>query len=221
MSSASKLSINSKYNLYTNYDTISGVKVDVVSILNYEQAQNKGFSITNLAINEKVIDLDSDTTEEYLKNQLYYHCVYRDSDNNETTYLVWDDVIDSDRTTKLSVKYSYTLELDVNSSLISNLPTIENSITTAITNTYGSSVVPNLVSNGETTELDSTAQTLETYKKLFNEASSVIEKLASLKQIESLINYFASDDMYSKIQSLSDSLSNIQDTVSTISEMIS
>lgn len=221
MGTMTKLSINSKYNLYTNYATISGVQVMVTSILNYDEAQNRGFSITNLAINEKVIDLNSDETTEYLKNQLYYLCIHTDVNGNKSVYLVWDDIIDSDKTTKLSTKYNYTLELDISSDLISNLPTIENSIKTYINQTYGSSVSPTLTSNGETSELDTTTQELNKYKELFNEAKGIADKLASLKQIESLINYFANDDMYTKIQELSDSLNSIQTTVSTIAEMIS
>lgn len=221
MGTMTKLSINSKYNLYTNYATISGVQISVEAILNYDAAQNRGFSITNLAINEKVIDLNSDETIEYLKDQLYYLCIHTDVNNNESVYLVWDDIIDSDKTTKLSTKYNYTLELDISSNLISNLPTIENSIKTYINQTYGSSVTPTLTSNGETSTLDTTTQELNKYKELFNEAKGIADKLASLKQIESLINYFANDDMYSKIQELSDSLNSIQTTVSTIAEMIS
>lgn len=221
MATSNKLMINCKYNLYTNYGTINGVKVDVTAMLNYDEAQNRGYSITNLAINEKVIDLNSDETFEYLKEQIYYLCIARDANNNEIVYLVWDDVIDSDKTTKLSVKYTYTLELDVNSNLISNLPTIEDSIKTYINKTYGSSVQANLSTIGEESNLDETTKELNQYKALFNEAKGLADKMASLKQIESLINYFANDDMYAKIQELSDSLNTIQTTVSTISEMIS
>ena len=106
--------------------------------------------------------------------------------------------------------------------MISDLPTIENSITTFIKTTYGNSVIPTLVGNGEVeSTTDSKTQELNKYKELFNIATGVAEKLANLKQIESLINYFAKDDMYEKINDLSEQLSNIQSTVATISAQIS
>lgn len=220
--SANNLSINSKYLLYTNYSTISGLKVKVIGILNYSKAQEVPYSIKNLAINEKVVDTTNNDTEEYLKNQLYYLCIYTDANGRETPYLVWDDVIDTQRTTKLSISYDYSLNLEVSSDLISDLPTIENSINTFIKTTYGNSVIPTLISNGEVkSTTDSKTQELNKYKELFNIASGVAEKLANLKQIESLINYFAKDDMFEKINDLSEQLSNIESTVATISAQIS
>ena len=220
--SANKLSINSKYLLYTNYSTISALKVKVIGILNYSKAQEVPYSIKNLAINEKVVDITNNDTEEYLKNQLYYLCIYTDANGKETQYLVWDDVIDTQRTTKLSISYDYSLNLEVSSDLISDLSTIENSINTFIKTTYGNSVIPTLVSNGEVkSTTDSKTQELNKYKELFNIATGVAEKLANLKQIESLINYFAKDDMYEKINDLSEQLSNIESTVATISAQIS
>lgn len=220
--SANNLSINSKYLLYTNYSTISALKVKVIGILNYTKAQEVPYSIKNLAINEKVVDTSTDNTEEYLKNQLYYLCVHTDSAGKETPYLVWDDVIDTQRTTKLSISYDYSLNLEVSSDLIADLPTIENSINTFIKSTYGNSVIPTLIGNGETkSTTDTKMQELNRYKELFGIATGVAEKLANLKQIETLINYFAKDDMYEKISGLSEQLSNIESTVATISAQIS
>ena len=196
--SANNLSINSKYLLYTNYSTISALKVKVIGILNYSKAQEVPYSIKNLAINEKVVDTTNNDTEEYLKNQLYYLCIYTDANGKETPYLVWDDVIDTQRTTKLSISYDYSLNLEV------------------------SSDIPTLISNGETkSTTDTKTQELNKYKELFNIATGVAEKLANLKQIESLINYFAKDDMYEKVNNLSEQLSNIESTVATISAQIS
>ena len=66
---ANNLSINSKYLLYTNYSTISALKVKVIGILNYSKAQEVPYSIKNLAINEKVVDTTNNDTEEYLKDR--------------------------------------------------------------------------------------------------------------------------------------------------------
>lgn len=219
---ASKLCINSEYLLFTNYGTINGEKVKVKAILNYEKANEIPFSIKNLAINEKVIDVTALETDTYIENQLYYLCISKDANGNENSILVWDDVIDSSKTTKLAAEYNYTLNLTVSAALIADLPTIENSITTFINNTYGNTVIPNLVANGEVeTTLDSKTQELNRYKEMLQDAMGLADKMAKLKQIETLINYFAKDDMYQKIVSMSDALSEIQSTISTISAQIS
>lgn len=219
---ASKLCINSEYLLFTNYGTINGEKVKVKAILNYEKANEIPFSIKNLAINEKVIDVTALETDTYIENQLYYLCISKDANGNENSILVWDDVIDSSKTTKLAAEYNYTLNLTVSAALIADLPTIENSITTFINNTYGNTVIPNLVANGEVeTTLDPKTQELNRYKEMLQDAMGLADKMAKLKQIETLINYFAKDDMYQKIVSMSDALSEIQSTISTISAQIS
>ena len=160
---ATKLAIESQYLLYTNYGTYSGLNVKVKAILNHEKAAEVPFSIKNLAINEKVIDITANETDTYLNSQLFYLCV--STDGSETQYLVWDDVIDSSKTTKVSTTYNYSLNLEVNNSLIADLPTIERSITTFIQSTYGNTVIPTLVSNGEIeSTLDSKTQELNKYK---------------------------------------------------------
>lgn len=219
---ASKLSINAQYLLYTNYGTINGEKVKVKAILNYEKANEIPYSIKNIAINEKVIDVESTETDTYIENQLYYLCIVTDANGDELSLIVWDDIIDSTKTTKLSVEYNYSLDLNVSAALVADLPTIENSIVTFIKNTYGNTVVPNLIANGEVdTTTDAKTQELNNYKNLFQEASALADKMAKLKQIETLINYFAKDDMYEKIVNVSKTLSEIQSTIATISAQIS
>ncbi|MGL4950044.1 MAG: hypothetical protein ACRC5M_06650 [Anaeroplasmataceae bacterium] len=222
MATSNKLKINSQFLLYTTYSTINNQKVKVVGVLNYDEAQAIPYSIKSLAINEKVIDLENGDTEGYLKDQLYFHCIVTDSNGDTSPILVWDDIIDVNKTTMLSVTYTYSLALEVNSDVISNLPTIENSITTFINNTYNSTVKPTLISYGmESNTTDNTSRELAMYKELFESAKALADKMSTLKQIETLINYFAKDDMYAKVTGISESLSYIQDTVSSISEMIS
>jgi len=219
---ANKLEINSTYLLFTNYSTISNLKVTVKAIMNYEKASAIPYSIKNLAINEKVIDLTAENTDEYFEDQLYYLCIYTDEKGDENQCIVWDDVVDSNNTTKTNTKYDYSLQLDIKSDLLSNLPTIEKSITTFITTTYGTNIVPTLVKNGELkSSVDEKILEHERNKELLNDALLLANKIAALKQIEDLINYFAKDDMYTKIEDISNSLSTIQNTISTISSMIS
>lgn len=216
----SKLDINSEYLVYTNYETISAKKLKIVGILNYEQALDLPYSVIVLALNENVVKANEDT-EAYLKNLLFYKCTSLNSNNEEEIYIIWDDIINFNKTTKLSVTYEYRLSLDIQTGLISDKATIENSITTFINNTYSGTVKPELVSLGtsESTE-DETTKQLEEYKNLFEIAKGLADKMAKLKQIEELIDYFAKDDMKEKIQDMSEAITSMQEDISAISAMI-
>lgn len=217
MGTINKLSVDTDYLLYTNYNSIPGVKVKVTGVMNYDEAILLPFSITAIAINEKVVDPEGDT-EEYLRKQLFYKCITKDVDSNETVYVVWDDIINSEKTTRLSVDYNYTLKLTVDSSIENSISDIVSDITSYIITTYGSQVTPELTQIGiGVTENNE----LEEYKQQLDIAKTVISKLASLKQIETLIDYFAKDDMNEKLVSINEQLGNIMDTVNTISDLVS
>ena len=217
---STKLDINSEYLVYTTYETISALKLKIVGILSYEQALELPYSVKVLALNEKVVDTN-DNTEEYLKDLLFYKCTRTNSKNEEEIYVIWDDIIDFNKTTKLSVSYEYRLTLDISSDLISDKSTIENSITTFIANNYGNTVKSELIAYGTTDSTeDETTKQLNYYKELFESAKALADKMAKLKQIESLINYFAKDDMQEKIKTFNESLTSIQDDIAAISAII-
>lgn len=219
MATNKKLELNTKYLLFTKYNTIPGLEVEVVGLINYQEAEDLPFSITNLAINEKVVD--SEDTDAYLKDQLYFKCIYKDEDNNETIYLVWDDIIDEIRTTRLSVQYKYNLLLDVDTGIDVSLNTVIESVASYIGTNFGSNIRPTITSLGIVSEELTRDDILNQYKEQLEICKTVLNKLASLKQIETLINYFAKDDMIEKIKTMSDQLTNIQDTMGTISDLIS
>ena len=219
MATNKKLELNTKYLLFTKYNTIPGLEVEVVGLINQQEAKDLPFSITNLAINEKVVD--SEDTDVYLIDQLYFKCIYKDEDNNETIYLVWDDIIDEIRTTRLSVQYKYNLLLDVDTGIDVSLNTVIESVASYIGTNFGPNIRPTITSLGIVSDELTTDDILNQYKEQLEICKTVLNKLASLKQIETLINYFAKDDMIEKIKTMSDQLTNIQDTMGTISDLIS
>ncbi len=223
MGTISKLEVNVPYLLYTTNDTILAKKITVVGVLNYDQALKENYSITGIAINEKVVSTDYDTTEEYLRTQLFYKCIEYDEDQTnleDKVYLVWDDIIDLTRTTRLSSTYKFQLTLEINNNLDVSLNTVMTKIQDYIITEFEENIVPTLVQTQVVGQND-TKQLLEDYMKKFEEARSVINKMASLKQIESLIDALVSSNMITNINDINDKLTTIAGTVATISDLIS
>jgi len=223
---ANKLKINTSYLLFTNYNTISTQKVKVVGIINYEQTLKLSYSVTGMSINEKVVELSEEygtDTEEYLRNQLYYKCVALNDDNKEKVdqiYLVWDDIIDTTRTTQLNTEYNYNLRLIVNNNLTESIDDIKKEIETFIEERYKKFIDVNMSINRVISRNDTKAM-LDDYMEKFEDARILITKMANLKQIETLIEMLVSGKMMDNINDISGKLSTINDTCNSISALIS
>lgn len=108
-----KLSINKSYSLFTTSDYISNKKIKVLGFIGYDRASQYKTFVENVAINEKFIDTVEDT-ETYLKSLIYYDCGVIEYNNGEWLLtgehiIVWDDIIDTDRTIRLEDQYVYKL----------------------------------------------------------------------------------------------------------------
>lgn len=219
---SNKLSINGEYLIYTLYGTISALSVKVAGILNYSEAKDLPYSIKVIANNEKVIsDKNEEDTEEYLSGLLYYKCVYENSSGEEELVIIWDDIIDWSKTIRKSTDYEYRLTLSIGSDLINDKTTIENAITTYITKTFAGGITPKLVALGTSEESeDQTTKELNETKEELAKAMAVVKSLAKLTQIESLINYFAKDDMQAKIKDISSSLDTMSENIARINAII-
>ena len=107
-----KLEINKSYILFTNSDYILNKKIRVLSYMNYDRASEYASFTENVAINEKFIDSSGDA--DYLKKQIFYDCGVIKLEDGEwkltgETVIVWDDIIDTDRTQRLYEDYIYKL----------------------------------------------------------------------------------------------------------------
>jgi methyl-accepting chemotaxis protein len=214
----SNLTINKKYLLYTLSDSIYSEPIEVVSVLNYTQASKIPYNIMNLAINEKVVEGSGENgTEDYLKKQLFYHCTtINDSTRN---FIIWDGVLDTVRTTLLDSEYKYTLYLTTSGSLETPMTTVLDKINSFIAQEFKNTIDSEFIEvsingiNEKDAKINELTQSLE-------EAMSVVRKIASLKQIETLIEQLATSQMVDRVQSISETLTEITETVNNISSII-
>lgn len=213
-----KLEINISYLLFTKQDTISAEKVVVVGILNYEQTKDVPYDIHTVGINEKKVAQEQ-TTESYLQDQFFYKCV--SINNPDKVFLVWDDIIDEKRTTQLNSIYKFELTLDINNELDMALVDLKNLILMFISDIGNNTPVKPTLTQMTIVGQNNYKLLFEEYKLKFEEAKSVINKMASLKQIETLIEMLASGQIVSNMNKISEKQDEILSSISTISDMIS
>ena len=113
-----KLDINKSYIVYTNSNYVENKQVRILGYINYDRASQYQSMIENIAINEKFIEATGDTVK-YLKSQIYYDCCVIECDNGEYKLtdehiVLWDDIIDFERTQTLNEDYTYKLTFKFN-----------------------------------------------------------------------------------------------------------
>jgi len=227
MGTITKLKVNIPYLLFTKKETIMGEKVKVVGILNWKETQDINYSVTVLANNEKAVALTQDT-DKYLTEQFFYKCVgltystkTKTDEENNKVFLVWDDIIDSARTTQLKSNYIYQLTLTIDTNLTTPIAEVCQTIKNTINNTMFNGTVKSDIKQIAVVGQNDYKLMLDEYMQKFEDAKSVISKIAALKQIESLIEILSNGMIVENMNKIAEKQEEILTTVATISEMIS
>lgn len=221
-----KLNINNYYIVFTTSNYIENKQVKILGFIGYDRASQYQSMIENLSINEKFINTDGDSLE-YLKEQIYYDCAVIKNVNGEyvTTgehIVLWDDIIDFERTQRLNTDYIYKLAFRFKN--LSNGDNItKNDIIETIQNAIKSKYNSNIEKIGiELTEvydesLDSTESRLAETEKVLDEAAKTLLALNSLQNSAKIINNeFTTNDINGKINTLGSKLSEIESGVNNI-----
>lgn len=220
-----KLEINKSYILFTNSDYILNKKVRVLSYMNYDRASEYNSFAENVAINEKFIDASGDP--DYLKKQTFYDCGVIKLEDGEwkltgETVIVWDDIIDTDRTQRLYEDYVYKLNFkfkDIEDTDSISYEDVIKTITDAINNKYNvnKSKVEFELEKINTSDLNSSETELKTVKTLLSEASNTLNAFISLEDSAKAINSeFSDNDILTKVNNLSANMNTILKNTNTI-----
>jgi hypothetical protein len=215
---ATQLKIGSSYNFYSKYNSILAKKVKVVAIMTYEEASNQTFDMMTLAINERVISVkDEDLKAEIGNDNIYLLRELNPSaDGSYNEYIVWDSIINFDKTIALDEEYISTLSIKVNSTTDFGILQIVNTIKNAIQTTYGNSVSINIttpvtIANDETKEETSTTLTDARLKK----AESIIDTLNSFEaKLVPAAQQIIASNIQTNIQSIGNDLNTISNEIS-------
>lgn len=220
-----KLEINKSYILFTNSDYILNKKIRVLSYMNYDRASEYASFTENVAINEKFIDSSGDS--DYLKKQTFYDCGVIELVEGEwkltgETIIVWDDIIDTDRTQRLYEDYVYKFTFkfkDIEDTDSINFEDVVKTVKDAINNKYNTSKtkIDFELEKVNSTDLNSSETELKTVKSLLEQAKNTLNAFISLEDSAKAINSeFSDNDILNKINNVSTSVDTILKNTNTI-----
>lgn len=214
------LKVGDTIQLYTKCETIAGAKVKVVSILAYSECDRQNYDLTALAINERVISYaDEKTNLETIIEGNYdniYLCraVSANSDNSYAEYVVWDGIINYEKTKSISSTYVYNLNIKLLDATNVPITTVISGIEKYLKNNYAATIEASIV------ESESTDNGTATQDGTISDAN--------LSRIEGILNKLSSFEnrlipAAEKITNgnLSENIENIISKVDTINRNVS
>ena len=222
---SNSLKVGDTIQLYTKCETIAGVKVKVASILAYSECDRQNYDLTALAINERVISYQDEKTN--LKTIIdgngdnIYLCraVDSNSDNSYAEYVVWDGIINYEKTKSISSTYVYNLNIKLLDSTNVPITTVISGIEKFLKNNYAATID---VSISESTSTDGTEEDAGTISDAnLSRVEGILNKLASFENrlipaAEKITNANLSeniDDIISKIDTINRNVSVIASNV--------
>ena len=222
---SNSLKVGDTIQLYTKCETIAGVKVKVASILAYSECDRQNYDLTALAINERVISYQDEKTN--LKTIIdgngdnIYLCraVDSNSDNSYAEYVVWDGIINYEKTKSISSTYVYNLNIKLLDSTNVPITTVISGIEKFLKNNYAATIDVNI---SESTSTDGTEQDAGTISDAnLSRVEGILNKLASFENrlipaAEKITNANLSEnieDIISKIDTINRNISVIANNV--------
>lgn len=222
---SNSLKVGDTIQLYTKCETIAGVKVKVASILAYSECDRQNYDLTALAINERVISYQDEKTN--LKTIIdgngdnIYLCraVDSNSDNSYAEYVVWDGIINYEKTKSISSTYVYNLNIKLLDSTNVPITTVISGIEKFLKNNYAATID---VSISESTSTDGTEEDSGTISDAnLSRVEGILNKLASFENrlipaAEKITNANLSEnieDIISKVDTINRNVSVIANNI--------
>jgi hypothetical protein len=213
------LTIGDTWQLYTAYESIAGKKVRVIGTLAYSEVHKIAYNITVLAINERVISIMDEDLEERIGSDTIYHCrsVDPNPDGTYAEYIVWDSIINKEKTIKINKSYQYILDITLTDTITSPIIQIISDIEKHITNSYGNLrfSISQLKESGSSSGSNSSSVTISDDK--YEKAENIINALNKLENklipaAEAIIN----SNLIDKTNAIIENIDIIRGSVQTI-----
>jgi len=218
---ATSLKIGSSYNFYSKYNSILNKKVKVVAIMTYSEASSQAFDMMTLAINERVISVKDEDLEAMIGNDNIYLLreLNSSSDGTQNEYIVWDSIINFDKTVALDEEYYSTLSIKVNSTADYGISQIINTIKKAVLTAYGTGVELDISTPTTSTESSDSESDLVTYltAEKLSKAEAIVDSLNSLEnKLVPAAQQIIASNISTNIESIGSDLSTIKNEISLI-----
>lgn len=214
------LKIGSKYSLYTNYSTIVGKKVEVVGIITFNECEKYAYDIQALAINERVIALKDDNLEKEIGTDNIY--LLRETvanvDGTYNEYLVWDSIINYNKTTVLNEEYTMQFKISIPDTKNHSIDQILSGIQNYIESTYsGVETEFEILSTSNSSSSSSDNMTTTLTQEILSKAESIINSLNGFEtKLIPAVERINNLDISGKMDDIANDLQNISSEISLV-----
>ena len=220
-----KLTVGSTIQLYTNYETISGTKVKVVAMLAYSEIERQTYNITALAINERVISVADEDLEQIITNSgdSVYLCraTDRNADGGYSEYVVWDSIINAEKTKMISSNYEYTLNIKLLDTTNVPVTQIISSIEKYIKNNYPTSIDFSIEEKATTSNTYDVTKNNGISDEQLSKVEAIISKIANFEtRLIPASEKIVSLNMSEKLDDVADKIDTINKNITIISQSI-
>lgn len=220
-----KLTVGSTIQLYTNYETISGAKVKVVAMLAYSEIERQTYNITALAINERVISVADEDLEQIITDSgdSVYLCraTDRNADGGYSEYVVWDSIINAEKTKMISSNYEYTLNIKLLDTTNVPVTQIISSIEKYIKNNYPTSIAFSIEEKATTSNTYDVTKNNGISDEQLSKVEAIISKIANFEtRLIPASEKIVSLNMSEKLDDVADKIDTINKNITIISQSI-
>jgi hypothetical protein len=219
------LNVGKIYQLYTKYETIAGEKVKIIGTLAYSEIERVPYNITVLAINERIISVKDEDLEEKISGDTIYHCrsVNPRPDGTFPEYIVWDSIINREKTIRINESYKYTLSLNLIDVINSPITQIISDIEKYINKMYpGIQFAIQASSNNEETTLSNNGSgEVYTEEEKHAKAEVIIDALIKLEhRLIPAANAIINSDLTNKVNEIVDNVDQIKSNIQIIADRV-
>jgi hypothetical protein len=218
------LTVGRIYQLYTKYETIAGEQVKIIGTLAYSEINKVPYNITVLAINERVLSIKDEDLEQRISGDTIYHCrsVQQKPDGTYSEYVVWDSIINREKTIRINETYKYELNISINDILNSPITQIISDIERYISRMYPS-LIFNIIKSeiAETTTSVTGSGTVSTTEDKYAQAEAIIEALVKVgNRLVPAANAIINSDIDKKLDTVIDSIDVINSNIQVIANSV-
>lgn len=215
------LKIGSKYSLYTNYSTIVGKKVEVVGIITFNECEKYAYDIQALAINERVIALKDDNLEKEIGTDNIYLLreTVANTDGTYNEYLVWDSIINYNKTTVLNEEYTMQFKISIPDTKSYSIDQILSGIQNYIESTYSGVKTEFEILSTSSSSSSSKENNMTTTltQEILSKAESIINSLNGFEtRLIPAVERINNLDISGKMDDIANDLQNISSEISLV-----
>ena len=197
----------------------------MVAMLAYSEIERQTYNITALAINERVISVADEDLEQIITDSgdSVYLCraTDRNADGGYSEYVVWDSIINAEKTKMISSNYEYTLNIKLLDTTNVPVTQIISSIEKYIKNNYPTSIDFSIEEKATSSNTYDVTKNNGISDEQLSKVEAIISKIANFEtRLIPASEKIVSLNMSEKLDDVADKIDTINKNITIISQSI-